>query len=24
LDAEPNARLEALYQDIRGGHPAQG
>jgi DNA-binding SARP family transcriptional activator len=24
LDAEPNARLQALYQDIRGGHPAQG
>jgi DNA-binding SARP family transcriptional activator len=24
LEAEPNARLQALYQDIRGGHPAQG
>ena len=23
LDAEPDARLQALYQDIRGGHPAQ-
>jgi DNA-binding SARP family transcriptional activator len=24
LEAEPNAHLQALYQDIRGGHPAQG
>jgi DNA-binding SARP family transcriptional activator len=24
LDAEPDARLQALYQDIRDGHPAQG
>jgi DNA-binding SARP family transcriptional activator len=24
LEAEPNARLQAFYQDIRGGHPAQG
>ena len=24
LEVEPDARLQALYQDIRGGHPAQG
>jgi DNA-binding SARP family transcriptional activator len=24
LDAEPDARLQALYEDIRGGPPAQG
>jgi DNA-binding SARP family transcriptional activator len=24
LEVEPDASLQALYQDIRGGHPAQG
>ena len=24
LETEPNASLQALYRDIRGGHPAQG